>query len=248
MGFMDLEIERGLWLTIETKNHGSTLIPADIVNLSFREPDNTPIDELTDESSLSAVADYCEGEPVSVTIHRGAVAWRLSASGYMDQTGWTLADRPDEDRAFREACDAHDDICIECGATDSTHDRDDNIGSQFCRDCVALNASIVDTAQSTSGDHTIDDGRAWLVSFGDLGDVVVSARYTEADEDSALDIACALMIEESPDWFLNIEEHESVADDDVQGPGLLTHDEMMERARGMADAPKRLATRYAAGA
>jgi hypothetical protein len=234
MNHMSLEIERGDWLTVETANHGSTLLPADLVRLDWRTVDNKPINIITAEDSDSTLAlfrDYVEGEPVSVEIKRDGVAWRLSASGYMDCTEWALADN--EDAAFAEAVDTHG-LCVECGATDCAED------SSFCESCIAPNPWIVDTAQSTEGNHDIDDGRAYLVRFGDMGDVVVSARYTEAvDADNALDIACALMVENHADYFLDVEAGETEES--------IGHDELMERARAQADEPTKLAQRYARG-
>lgn len=90
MDFMKPEIVFGDFLRVED-HHGAfiTCIPAEIVNLSFREPDNIPIDELTDAASLSEVKGYCQGEiPASIKITRGKYFARLSASGFMDRTEW----------------------------------------------------------------------------------------------------------------------------------------------------------------
>ena len=113
MAFMVPEILCEDFLVIETKNGETYPVPADVVNLSFREADNTPIDELTDDSSLQAVQDYCEGEPAKVSIVRGKYWCRLSAPGYLDATDWS-GPHDSEDEAKHSIATDHD-VCASCG-------------------------------------------------------------------------------------------------------------------------------------
>jgi hypothetical protein len=208
MGFMSLEIESGIWFRVEDDGGSGAILPGDLLfigpKMEHRIKLAAPKGIKLSQKSIAALADYRPegiGPIVSGEAIKGT-AWRLSASGYMDATDWTLADEDDEDVAFREACDAHEDMCVECGATDSTGERED--GFPFCLSCVKSNPDVVDTALSDTGEHDVTDGKAWLVRFGDFGDVIVSARYTEADKDTAFDIACDLMAERRPEWFLDV--------------------------------------------
>jgi hypothetical protein len=108
------EVTNETFLTVENTSGESFSFPADLVNLSFREPDNTPIDEITDETSLSVVRDYCEGTPAKVCIIRGNKYFaRLSAPGYLDATDWS-GPFDTEDAARHYIAETYD-VCGACG-------------------------------------------------------------------------------------------------------------------------------------
>lgn len=263
MGFMELDIEGPcIWLRVEDASGSSAILPGDLLGVGLLDRVERkmtrarngrggllakPLDSITltirDVSALQPYQPESMGPIVSAEAVSG-VAWRLSAPGYLDCTDWTLADRPDEDRAFREACDAHEDICINCGRTDANNDER---LSDVCADCVSPDASFVDTAGCTSGSHDISNGQAWRVRFeSDMGDVIVSDRYVGTDEDGAIDLACGVMVERRPEMFLErlngstVPEDSPITDEE--------HETMMDYARSMVDSCEQLATRYAAGA
>ncbi len=84
MAFMQLFVEQGLWLVIDTSN-GTFVVPADIPPVDVSE---LPIGETTEDADiLDAVSEYVEGEPYDVTLKEGYCA-RYSAPGYLDCTDW----------------------------------------------------------------------------------------------------------------------------------------------------------------
>lgn len=95
MAFMVPQVERGAWFVVELADGGSDVVPADVVgDVNPETPDG-----------LAAFLDYVEGVPESAE-RRECWAARLSAPGYMDCTGWTLADSEAEARAeLRESFD-----------------------------------------------------------------------------------------------------------------------------------------------
>lgn len=82
MAFMEPDIVFGEWYEVET-THGTEWVPADLGG-----PDS--------------LQDYCEGTIQEV---KGPIeGWgaRLSASGYMDCTDWTVFSTEEEARAYLE--------------------------------------------------------------------------------------------------------------------------------------------------
>lgn len=127
MAFMVPVVTFEAFLEIENTRGETFHVPADVANLSFREPDNTPLDELTDHYSLQEASRYIEGEAKSVKIVRGKYFSRLSAPGYMDATDWSGPF--DSEEAAKHAIVEEHEVCAECGA-----DLDD-VEGDLCAAC-----------------------------------------------------------------------------------------------------------------
>lgn len=85
MAFMTPQYEQGLWYEVET-THGTEIIPADLVG---------------EDGGGEELKPYLEGKYVSHEMRSG-VGVRLSASGYMDCTPWTVFNTVEEARAYVE--------------------------------------------------------------------------------------------------------------------------------------------------
>ena len=85
MAFMVPVYEESDWFVVET-TAGGEVVPADLVG---------------DNPTAERLAQYVEGE-VESWERRHAVGARLSASGYMDATDWTLHETIEEARQYIE--------------------------------------------------------------------------------------------------------------------------------------------------
>lgn len=104
--FMKPEMFEGEYVKIDGDN-GIIIIPIEHISISLDNGVESEYEELSEddmESVAQAYQDYFEGnsEPFSVSVGSGYI-YRLSASGYMDSTDYSVADSKEEAlKAFLE--------------------------------------------------------------------------------------------------------------------------------------------------
>lgn len=104
--FMKPEIFEGEYVKIDGDN-GIIIIPIEHISISLDNGVESEYEELSEddmESVAQAYQDHFEGnaEPFSVSVGSGYI-YRLSASGYMDSTDYSVADSKEEAlKAFLE--------------------------------------------------------------------------------------------------------------------------------------------------
>ena len=102
MSFMKLFSDRFVAFIVET-TEGTCVVPADLVGGA-----TTPLGEEHDSPDMcDALADYCEGEPLSYKAVQGWFA-RYSAPGYLDCTDW-MGPYETEDEAIAECKELYGD-------------------------------------------------------------------------------------------------------------------------------------------
>ncbi len=107
MAFMTPAYDRTDWIEVEGRQ-GTYVIPADIVGLTSKDFDDDQVSHNDDDlqkytALVDIVEDYQENSAdqiETISFIRNKIGVRLSASGYMDCTDWSIFDTENAARDF----------------------------------------------------------------------------------------------------------------------------------------------------